>query len=54
MESPQAITHLLVGLLTLLGVAYCLTGYKIYRFILAVPGFLAGAALCGATMSSRR
>lgn len=47
MESPQAVLHLLFGLVILLGLASCFAGYRIYRFILAVPGWLVGAALLG-------
>ncbi len=48
MESPQGLFNLLAGLAVMLGLVYCFAGFRIRRFILAVPGYIAGAVVLGA------
>ena len=48
MESPQGLFNLLAGLAVVLGLVYCFAGFRIRRFILAVPGYIAGAVVLGA------
>jgi len=48
MESPQGLFNLLAGLAIVLGLIYCFAGFRIRRFILAVPGYIAGAAILDA------
>jgi hypothetical protein len=48
MDSPQGLINGLAGLAVVLGLVYCFAGYRIRRFILAVPGYIAGAAILGA------
>jgi WD40 repeat protein len=48
MDSLQGLFNGLAGLAVVLGLVYCFAGYRIRRFILAVPGYIAGAAVLGA------
>ena len=48
MDSPQPLFNALAGLAVVLGLVYCFAGFRIRRFILAVPGYIGGAAIFGA------
>jgi WD40 repeat protein len=48
MDSLQGLVNGFAGLAVVLGLVYCFAGYRIRRFILAVPGYIAGAAILGA------
>jgi len=47
-DSLQGLFNGLAGLAVVLGLVYCFAGYRIRRFIFAVPGYIAGAAIVGA------
>jgi hypothetical protein len=48
MDLPKNFLDLLFGAGILIGVIQCFFGYRLFKFILGVIGFIIGAAMCGA------
>jgi Domain of unknown function (DUF4203) len=48
MHLPQDVLNLIIGLGIVLGAVQCFFGYRIFKFILGLTGFIVGAALAGA------
>lgn len=48
MDLPQDVLNVIIGLSILLGALQCFLGYRIFKFILGLTGFLLGGALAGA------
>ena len=47
MDLPQDILNVIIGLSILVGAVQCFLGYRIFKFILGLTGFLIGGALAG-------
>ena len=48
MDIPQDVMHLIIGLGILFGCIQCFFGFRIFKFILGLAGFLVGGVLAGA------
>jgi hypothetical protein len=48
MDLPQDVLNVIIGLIILVGALQCFFGYRIFKFILGLTGFLLGGALAGA------
>ena len=48
MDLPQDVLHFIIGLSILVGTIQCFFGYRIFKIVLGLTGFLVGGALGGA------
>jgi hypothetical protein len=48
MDLPRDVLDVIIGLSILVGAVQCFFGYRIFKFILGLTGFLVGGALAGA------
>ena len=47
MELPAQYVNLVIGLSIFIGIVECFAGYRIFKFVLGLVGFLMGASVAG-------